>query len=48
VEYMIQEGITAFYEIGPGKTLSGMVKRINADAEITNISDAESIQLLTA
>ncbi|MCH7521900.1 MAG: ACP S-malonyltransferase [Candidatus Marinimicrobia bacterium] len=47
VGYMTQAGITTFYEIGPGKVLSGMVKRINADAEITNISDPESIQLLT-
>ena len=48
VGYMIQAGITTFYEIGPGKVLSGMVKRINTDAEITSISDQESIQLLTA
>jgi [acyl-carrier-protein] S-malonyltransferase len=48
VGYMIQAGITTFYEIGPGKVLSGMVKRINADAEIISISDQESIQLLTA
>ena len=47
VEYMMQSGITTFYEIGPGRALSGMVKRINADAEITNVSDPESIQLLT-
>ena len=46
VEYMTKSGITTFYEIGPGKVLSGMVKRISADAEITNVSDPESIQLL--
>jgi [acyl-carrier-protein] S-malonyltransferase len=47
VGYMTQSGITTFYEIGPGKVLSGMVKRINADAEVTNVSDLESIRLLT-
>ena len=48
VEYMTQSGITTFYEIGPGKVLSGMVKRINEDVEVINVSDPESIQLLTA
>jgi [acyl-carrier-protein] S-malonyltransferase len=47
VQYMTQAGITTFYEIGPGKVLNGMIKRINTDAEITNIYDQESIQLLT-
>ena len=48
VEYMTQSGITTFHEIGPGKVLSGMVKRINENAEVINVSDPESIQLLTA
>jgi [acyl-carrier-protein] S-malonyltransferase len=48
VEHMTQAGITTFYEIGPGKVLSGMVKRINENAEVTNISDLETIKLLTA
>lgn len=48
VGYMTQSGITTFYEIGPGKVLSGMVKRINPDAEVINVSDLESIRLLTA
>ena len=46
VEYMTQAGITTFYEIGPGKVLSGMVKRINEGAEVTNVSDLETIKLL--
>ena len=48
VEYMIDAGITTFYEIGPGRALSGMVKRINENVEIININSLESIQLLTA
>ena len=48
VEYMTRSGITTFYEIGPGKVLSGMVKRINEDAEVTNVSDLETIKALTA
>ena len=48
VEYMTRMGINTFYEIGPGKVLSGMVKRINESAEVINVSDLETIKLLTA
>ena len=40
---MIKSGINNFLEIGPGRALSGMVKRIDRSAEISNISDLESI-----
>ena len=43
VDFMIKSGATRFLEIGPGKTLSGMVKRIDRSAEVTSISDLESI-----
>ena len=46
VDYMTQSGITSFYEIGPGKVLGGLVKRINEEAEVINVSDPESIRLL--
>lgn len=48
IAHMIQSGVTTFYEIGPGRALSGMVKRINEDVEVINVSDPESIKLLTA
>lgn len=47
VEYMIDNGVTTFIEIGPGKVLSGMIKRITKDANILNISDLTAIQNLT-
>ncbi|MBF8266984.1 MAG: Malonyl CoA-acyl carrier protein transacylase [Dehalococcoidia bacterium] len=46
VEHMTQSGITRFYEIGPGKVLTGLVKRINGEAEVANVDNAESIRLL--
>jgi [acyl-carrier-protein] S-malonyltransferase len=48
VAHMTQAGITTFYEIGPGRVLSGMVKRIDENAEVTNVSDLETIKVMIA
>lgn len=40
---MIDEGVDTFVEIGPGKTLSGFVKKINKEARIMNVEDLESL-----
>ena len=45
---MIENNVNHFIEIGPGKVLSGLVKRINRDVKIDTInslSDIESIKL---
>ncbi|MFC1988290.1 ACP S-malonyltransferase [Chloroflexota bacterium] len=47
VEYMINEGVTSFIEIGPGRVLSGLIKRINKDVTTRNIGSAEAIKGLT-
>jgi len=39
VKFMLNDGITNFYEIGHGKVLSGMVKRIDLSASVSNIGD---------
>ncbi|MDC1032804.1 ACP S-malonyltransferase [Candidatus Pelagibacter sp.] len=43
VIYMINKGINQFIEIGPGKVLSGLVKRINKDVKVNAINSEEDI-----
>ncbi len=44
VEYMVNEGVSTFIEIGPGKVLSGLIRRINKDVKTLNIGDAQAIK----
>ena len=46
VIYMISKGIKQFIEIGPGKVLSGLVKRIDRQIEINTINDENDIKNL--
>jgi [acyl-carrier-protein] S-malonyltransferase len=46
VEYMIQKGVGRFIEIGPGKVLTGLIKRISRDVEIMNIGDVNAVKAL--
>ena len=44
VNYITKEGVLNFLEIGPGKVLSGLVKKVNKDLKITNISSIADIK----
>jgi len=44
IEYMVDNDVTTFIEIGPGKVLSGLIKRISKDVNTLNIGDAEDIR----
>ena len=46
VDYMIDSGVNEFIEVGPGRALSGMVKRISRRSQITSVGDLESIMSL--
>tara|TARA_B110001452_G_scaffold247263_1_gene233198 strand:+ start:60 stop:992 length:933 start_codon:yes stop_codon:yes gene_type:complete len=46
VSLMLEKGVTQFIEIGPGKVLSGLVKRINKDAKVNAINTEEDIKLI--
>ena len=43
VETMAAQGVTEFVEIGPGKVLTGLVKRALPDAVVVNLGDAASL-----
>ena len=44
VIYMINKGVTKFVEIGPGKVLSGLVKRIDRSVTIISINELDDLQ----
>lgn len=44
IEFMLSQGVDTFIEIGPGKALAGMVKKIDRKANVFNIYDSESLQ----
>lgn len=43
IKYMIEQGVDTFVEIGPGKTLSGFVKKIDRGLTTLSVEDIESL-----
>ena len=46
VRHMIADGADTFVELGPGKTLTGLIKRIDPDVRLFNVSVPEDLDLL--
>lgn len=44
VETMIRDGVDTFVEIGPGKILSGFIKKISREVKILNVGTLEDIE----
>jgi [acyl-carrier-protein] S-malonyltransferase len=41
---MVNAGVTSFIEIGPGKVLTGLVRRINRDVKTVNVGDVGAVR----
>lgn len=44
VRKMIEDGVNTFVEVGPGKALSGFIKRISKDVQLLNVQDSASLE----
>ena len=47
VEYMVNDGVSTFIELGPGEVLAGLIKRIDKGVKIVNIGDVEAVKNIT-
>ncbi len=44
IKTIISTGINTFVEVGPGKVLSGLIKRIDSEVDIYNVQDSKSLE----
>jgi [acyl-carrier-protein] S-malonyltransferase len=44
MRYLLGQGFTRFIELGPGKALSGFMKRIEPTAQMLNVADVASLE----
>jgi [acyl-carrier-protein] S-malonyltransferase len=47
MERLIADGVEQFYEIGPGRVLTGLMKRINRKIRVVNISTLQALRKLS-
>jgi [acyl-carrier-protein] S-malonyltransferase len=44
MQLLIAEGVTQFYEVGPGKVLTGLLRQIDRGQKCANVEDAVSLR----
>lgn len=48
MEALLAEGVETFYEIGPGKVLAGLMRRINRKATVHSINAVDRLEIIEA
>jgi len=48
MDLLLQQGVTTFVEVGPGKVLSGLMRQINRDASCLNVEALASLDAVRA
>jgi [acyl-carrier-protein] S-malonyltransferase len=48
IEILIREGVQTFIEVGPGKVLTGLVKKISRDVHVSNVETVDDYEQLRA
>jgi [acyl-carrier-protein] S-malonyltransferase len=43
IKLLLEQGVTRFVEVGPGKVLSGLVRQISRECPVVNVEDVESL-----
>ncbi len=44
IENMIEDGVDTFVEVGPGKTLAGLVSKISKEVKVYNVENKETLE----
>ena len=48
IQRLLDEGVTRFIEVGPGKVLSGLVRQISRQCQVLNVEDVQSLEATAA
>ena len=46
MRFILSQGVTSFYEFGPGKVLKGLMRRIDSNAQVINIEKSSDMEQL--